>query len=726
MHLSRTRALCVLASIAAVSSQAAAQIDMLSPLSARPRDGLLEVTIDPAGLDRLLEQHADVRLTGFPMPDGREVDLLLEPFDVLTRDGVVVLGTADGDVEIGRPDVSLFRGRVAGELGSRVFLSFSPYGTHGLVQTAGTTAVLSSGAFGSGSPLVIADLADFPELPEFAKGWECHVGPEHVINPLGLELPDGGADPATNPCRIARIAIESDYEYTAWLFGGNLDASAAYAITLLGAVGEIYTRDLNVRLLVPFVRVWAEDNDPYIGGDKLSEFQAEWHANMRHIDRELAHMLSGNYGGGVAWVSVLCHNTWGYGLSGVAGGFPYPLRDHDGGNWDVFVVPHELGHNFGTLHTHDGYDPVIDGCGLGDCSDAWGGTIMSYCHTCPGGMNNIVLAFHPRVITQISSYLDGACNILGDGDAYTYDDSFFVLQNVPTRLDVLANEMDINCAEPGIFTVQATTDQGGAATISEGTGEGGRDEVLYTSPAGFTGADTFFYIMQTANGAAATGYVSVEVLEVRPADQLGTSRPGLAVAYYDLPGAEQLPDFSTLTPYARDYLPEINFPRGYGFFATSGRVEYVGAVFHAHVRIPETGYYTLSVESDDGSRLSLGDEVLIENDGVHGMTERAAGRALEQGWHRLTVEFFEQTGTQGLITRIEGPGIPKQPIPPDMWRTSHCVADWSPDGVVNTIDFIVFLTDWNLRDPATDLDANGLINTADVIRFLGAWAQGCP
>ena len=80
------------------------------------------------------------------------------------------------------------------------------------------------------------------------------------------------------------------------------------------------------------------------------------------------------------------------------------------------------GHNFGTGHTHDGgYVPIIDSCGCaysgGDCDDncvfdaggsctsscpselSWSGdyfessTIMSYCHTCSGGTNNLKYTF---------------------------------------------------------------------------------------------------------------------------------------------------------------------------------------------------------------------------------------------------------------------------------------------------------------------------------------------
>ncbi len=60
---------------------------------------------------------------------------------------------------------------------------------------------------------------------------------------------------------------------------------------------------------------------------------------------------------------------------------------------------HELGHNFGSWHTHDDqqYSPRVDTCGIGSCSSqfplAKSATIMSYCHQCNGGLSNTAYTF---------------------------------------------------------------------------------------------------------------------------------------------------------------------------------------------------------------------------------------------------------------------------------------------------------------------------------------------
>ncbi|UCC30603.1 MAG: hypothetical protein JSU86_20710 [Phycisphaerales bacterium] len=85
-------------------------------------------------------------------------------------------------------------------------------------------------------------------------------------------------------------------------------------------------------------------------------------------------------------------------VSGLSGYFPYPLQDNHAQNWDIVVVAHEFGHVFGAPHTHE-VNPPIDTCGLG-CGGPTDGTIMSYCHTCPGWVENILLRFHERIVYE--------------------------------------------------------------------------------------------------------------------------------------------------------------------------------------------------------------------------------------------------------------------------------------------------------------------------------------
>jgi len=98
---------------------------------------------------------------------------------------------------------------------------------------------------------------------------------------------------------------------------------------------------------------------------------------------------------------------------------PFPVQQGPL-TWDFFVFAHETGHNFGSPHTHD-FCPPLDQCAAPGpchtnqiCTDQ--GTNMSYCHGCPGGMNNITTYFHPVVAALMrerakSSCLPSACEI---------------------------------------------------------------------------------------------------------------------------------------------------------------------------------------------------------------------------------------------------------------------------------------------------------------------------
>ena len=60
--------------------------------------------------------------------------------------------------------------------------------------------------------------------------------------------------------------------------------------------------------------------------------------------------------------------------------------------------------------------------------------------------------------------------------------------------------------------------------------------------------------------------------------------------------------------------------------------------------------YWFRISSDDGSRVFLGDEEIINNDGVHGPTPRRGGRVcLDAGWHEVRVSYFEQGGAETIL-----------------------------------------------------------------------------
>ncbi|MHC4571927.1 MAG: PA14 domain-containing protein, partial [Planctomycetota bacterium] len=93
------------------------------------------------------------------------------------------------------------------------------------------------------------------------------------------------------------------------------------------------------------------------------------------------------------------------------------------------------------------------------------------------------------------------------------------------------------------------------------------------------------------------------------------------------------------------------------------RDEKFGFRFSGYLKVPRTGVYTFLLESDDGSKLYIGDECIVNNDGLHGSIEESGIIALATGLHPITVVFFEKTGGENLeVYRFE-PGLEEPDIP---------------------------------------------------------------
>ena len=92
------------------------------------------------------------------------------------------------------------------------------------------------------------------------------------------------------------------------------------------------------------------------------------------------------------------------------------------------------------------------------------------------------------------------------------------------------------------------------------------------------------------------------------------------------------------------------------------RDEHVGLVFEGMVKIRRTGVWQFHIESDDGSRLYIGDDLMIDNDGLHGRVEKSTSIPLKAGWHPLRIEWFNAIGDRHLKLEWEGPGLSRRTL----------------------------------------------------------------
>lgn len=250
-----------------------------------------------------------------------------------------------------------------------------------------------------------------------------------------LELPDDIIQqrPENNTSNRSSIhyeltlAIETDYEF--YRKFNSKTAAINYIGGLVGYISNLYHNEVKTAILLGEVTIWETSNDPWDATTSqcaLYEVGQNWNENKQHVNRATTHFMSGkSLGGGIAWREVLCtyphqfnidvsscpgldptkKNYFGaYGVTGSLSGNFNP------GNpqivWDLFGISHEIGHNFGSKHTHcfggiDGNNNPVDQCFNGESAPGCftgtktlpgpagqgSGTLMSYCHLL--GSNNV-------------------------------------------------------------------------------------------------------------------------------------------------------------------------------------------------------------------------------------------------------------------------------------------------------------------------------------------------
>jgi len=360
-------------------------------------------------------------LTSFPLSDDLAVDLELERFYAYAIGAEFVIGTDAGDIPAETPRLATYRGVVSGIAGSWVVIGVTPERIYGIIQLNPREEYwIAPPPFElAGFPHVVFErIADAVQLNLTAPVCDTETPPNWVPEEALLPDPNESEEPGGPslgfPWRVVDLALEGDFELRQ-KFPTPQDA-IEYEVLLAAVVSQIYQRDMEVKIAVSFARAWDTINDPYDQPDterQLPQFQSFWNNNMGHVTRTVAHLLSGRgLGGGRAFLRSVCDSS-AYGVNAVGGPFPYPMRFRDGSNFDIYVLAHEMGHNLGTAHTHC-YDPPIDTCAGPDfdCPHEKAcpvGTIMSYCHLCPGGVGNVNMSFHPRVVSAIRGFIDPRC-----------------------------------------------------------------------------------------------------------------------------------------------------------------------------------------------------------------------------------------------------------------------------------------------------------------------------
>jgi len=142
------------------------------------------------------------------------------------------------------------------------------------------------------------------------------------------------------------------------------------------------------------------------------------------------------------------------------------------------------------------------------------------------------------------------------------------------------------------------------------------------------------------NNKAVSAIAERRFVKSNPMPAMNSLKPGLSYQYYE--GVwNNLPDFSKLIPVKTGTVDRINLE-------IRQREHNYGLVFDGWINVPETNVYTFYLASDDGSRLLIDNQTVIDYDGVHGAEEKSVELPLAGGWHKITLQYFQQEIGQAL------------------------------------------------------------------------------
>ncbi len=647
----------------------------------------------------------------------RIATLDMAPFALRAPDFKMFVSGADGKVhEAIAPAPSSFHGRDRAT-GDQVWASIIDGRVRGVVLPAG-----GGEAIAYIQPVENAGAAlHAVYAPGDAIGTDHTCGvddcPECIAHaPAGGNAGDFG--PRGGSCKYVELVAEADYP----LYQANGDSAARTVQdveTVMLGVNGIYGTTASftspVRLALKAVTVWTTSaGDPYNAlplvdansGTMLSTCASRWAAIPSPV-HDIVHLFTGrDLNGstiGLAYVPGMCSSSSGAGLSQTRFSTVLAAR--------YAVTAHEIGHNFGMSH------------------DASSGFIMASSVNPGSPATTFSAASVATYNANIGSY---AC--LNNTWPDVLPDGAVTLPGVPVLIDVLGNDgQGVVCATAVTsFTLgSGSTTLGGTASVSVGTGPGGRNQVLYTPPGAASGVeDTFNY---TAGGVSAPVYVTV--LTPRPPDQPYQSvLSGLGARYYDIRNANgsvtlygSMPDVASYPQFGTGTPALLNYPPTTGSAVGSTRNFGVGAIFEGYIQVPQTAFYQFWLASDDLSRLFVGSTPVVDNRSVGSAGEATGTIALAPGRHKILVDYTQYSGTSTLVLSYAYGAQPRITVPASaLWRASGaCPGDFNGADGLTVQDIFDFLNDWFAGAPRADFNGVDGLSVQDIFDFLNVWFGGC-
>lgn len=258
-----------------------------------------------------------------------------------------------------------------------------------------------------------------------------------------------------------------------------------------------------------------------------------------------------------------------------------------------------------------------------------------------GRLESLTLPDDPSLVVMAASAMTAdedltPCSELVDRPAYPS-----VEIQAQRRAFVDQVEVGLSSPDPGAFIYVAR--DGGEPTLYDGT------------PLIIDQTTSLEVTVETGAPERQTRRATFTRLEPWAAAAVAGTTPGLVGEHFE--GSwDALPDWDTIEGLRTTIESQVAIP-------DELPEENVGAVLRGYIEAPARGVYRFWLSSDDGSRLSVGDRVVVDHDGLHGSSAVWGDAPLAAGKHAIEVEFFQKLGGRDLKLEWSGPGFARETVP---------------------------------------------------------------
>ncbi|ADY51145.1 Beta-N-acetylhexosaminidase [Pseudopedobacter saltans DSM 12145] len=136
--------------------------------------------------------------------------------------------------------------------------------------------------------------------------------------------------------------------------------------------------------------------------------------------------------------------------------------------------------------------------------------------------------------------------------------------------------------------------------------------------------------------------------------------------YYYIPGKfESVMELDTNSATQQGYATQVRVTQ------VKNRAREYGLIFEGYINVNEDATFEFALSSNDGSKLYIDDQLIIDNDGRIFQYERAGGAPLKAGLHKIKVLYFDNGPSTALQLYVKGTDGKKIELPAVMMSSGN-------------------------------------------------------